>query len=66
MFNESDSCYIEVYDSFSGDAKILKKEKKKYLIEIIDVCMCYSCQVQLEAGERMWISEEDIFSIKKI
>lgn len=65
MFNEGDIVTMEVYDAFGGDVKILKKEENKYFIEIIDVCMCYSCQVQLEAGETMWIPEEDIFSIKK-
>lgn len=51
---------ISVYDCFNGKIKILKKKSRKYLIEIVDVCMCYPQQKQLRPGERMWINKDEI------
>ena len=33
----------------------------KWLIEVIDVSMCYSCQRQLKPGERMWVYRKELF-----
>lgn len=52
---------IAVYDCFNGKVKILKNRGYKWLIEIIDVYPCYSCQAPYKKGETMWISHEDIF-----
>lgn len=51
---------LAVWDCFSGDVKIIKNRGYKWLIETIDVCMCYPQQVPFVGGERMWIYWYDI------
>jgi len=48
---------LTVYDVFSGDVKIIKNRLFKWLVEI----MCYSCQKQLEPGERLWIYRRELY-----
>ena len=55
---------ITVWDSFDGKVKIIKNRCYKWLIEVIDVSMCYSCQRQLKPGERMWVYKKDLFREK--
>ena len=52
---------MTVWDSFDGEVKIIKNRFYKWLIEIVDVDMCYSCQKQLKSGERMWVYKKDLF-----
>lgn len=52
---------ITVWDCFTGKVKIIQNRLYKWLIEIVDVSMCYSQQVQLQPGEQMWISKKDLF-----
>ena len=52
---------ITVWDSFDGKVKIIKNRCYKWLIEVIDVSMCYSCQRQLKPGERMWVYRKELF-----
>ena len=52
---------LTVYDVFSGDVKIIKNRLFKWLVEIINVNMCYSCQKQLEPGERLWIYRRELY-----
>lgn len=52
---------IAVYDSFSGKVKIIKNRFYKWLIEIVDVNMCYFGQEQLKPGERMWIYSKEVY-----
>lgn len=52
---------IAVYDCYNGKVKILKNRGYKWLIEIIDVYPCYSCQAPYKKGETMWVSHKDIF-----
>lgn len=67
LFNKlGDIIDIDVLDGFGGQVKLLKKGWLKIYIEIVDVCMCYSCQVQLQPGEKMWIAKEDIFKEETI
>lgn len=52
---------MTVWDSFDGKVKIVKNRGYKWLIEVIDVSMCYSCQRQLKPGERMWVYRKELF-----
>ena len=52
---------MTVWDSFDGKVKIIKNRCYKWLIEVIDVSMCYSCQRQLKPGERMWVYRKELF-----
>ena len=52
---------MTVLDCFEGQVKILKNRGYKWLIEIIDVSMCYSCQEQLMPGEKLWIHNKELF-----
>ncbi len=52
---------MTVWDSFDGKVKIIKNRYYKWLIEVIDVSMCYSCQRQLKPGERMWVYRKELF-----
>ena len=52
---------MTVWDSFDGKVKIVKNRGYKWLIEVIDVSMCYSCQRQLKHGERMWVYRKELF-----
>ena len=52
---------LTVYDVFSGDVKIIKNRLFKWLVEIINVSMCYSCQKQLEPGESLWIYRRELY-----
>ena len=52
---------ITVWDSFSGTVKIVKGGINKWLIEIVDVSMCYPQQVRLQPGEHIWIHSRDIY-----
>lgn len=52
---------ITVWDSFSGTVKVVKRGINRWLIEIVDVSMCYPQQVQLEPGDQMWIHSRDIY-----
>ena len=52
---------MTVWDSFDGKVKIVKNRFYKWLIEIVDVNMCYSSQKHLKPGERMWIYKKDLF-----
>lgn len=53
--------HITVYDGFLGEVKILKNRGYKWLVEIIDVSMCYPQQKPLIGGETMWIYRKDLF-----
>lgn len=52
---------MTVWDCFDGEVKIIKNRFYKWFIEIVDVSMCYSCQKQLQPGERMWVYKKDLF-----
>lgn len=52
---------MTVYDSFDGSVRILKNRFYKWLVEIVDVTMCYSSQEQLKPGERIWVYKKDLF-----
>ena len=52
---------MTVWDSFDGKVKIIKNRCYKWLIEVIDVSMCYSCQRQLKPEERMWVYRKELF-----
>ena len=52
---------ITLWDSFSGTIKVVKRGINRWLIEIVDVSMCYPQQVQLQSGEQMWIHSRDIY-----
>lgn len=52
---------LAIYDCFDGEVKIIKNRFYKWLIEIVDVSMCYPCLKQAEPGERMWIHRKDIY-----
>lgn len=52
---------MTVWDSFDGKVKIIKNRCYKWLIEVIDVSMCFSCQRQLKPGERMWVYRKELF-----
>lgn len=56
---------ITVWDGFSGKVKIIKNRFFKWLVEIVDVSMCYPQQAQLNSGEKIWISKRDIFKERK-
>lgn len=56
---------IAVYDCFEGKVRLLLQRKNAVYIEIIDVCMCYSCQVQSQTGEKYWIRKNDIFQYRE-
>ena len=53
--------HMTVWDAFDGKVKIIKNRGYKWLIEAIDVSMCYSCQRQLKPGERMWVYRKELF-----
>lgn len=55
---------MTVWDSFDGKVKIVKNKLYKWLIEVVDVSMCYSCQRQLQPGERMWIYKKNLYREK--
>ena len=55
---------MTIWDGFDGKVKIIKNRFYKWLIEIVDVSMCYSCQKQLNPGERMWVYKKDLFRDK--
>lgn len=52
---------ITVWDCFTGKVKIIKNRLNKWLIEIVDVSMCYDQQVPCQSGEQMWIRKKDLF-----
>ena len=52
---------ITVWDCFTGKVKIIQNRLYKWLVEIVDVSMCYRQQVQLQPGEQRWISKKDLF-----
>lgn len=52
---------ITVWDCFTGKVKIIQNRWYKWLVEIVDVSMCYRQQVQLQQGKQMWISKKDLF-----
>ena len=52
---------ITVYDYFTGRVRLLKKERRKIYVEIVDVTMCYPSAHELTAGEKEWVSKESIF-----
>ena len=53
---------ITIWDGFSGTVKIIKNKYTKWLVEIVDVSMCYPQQVPLNAGKRLWIGLRDIYT----
>lgn len=53
--------YITVWDCFAGKVKIIQNRFYKWLIEIVDVSMCYDQLVPCQLGEQMWISKKDLF-----
>lgn len=52
---------MAVWDAFEGKVKILKNRRWRWYIEIVDVYMCYPQQVPLRPGERMWITQKEIY-----
>lgn len=52
---------VTVLDGFHGDIKIIKNRLYKWLVEIVDVSMCYPQQVQLKPGEQMWVCRKELF-----
>lgn len=49
-----------VYDCFSGRVKVVENQGNKWLVEIVDVCMCYPQQSQSQPGEQYWINEDEL------
>lgn len=60
-FREGRTVNMAVWDSFDGEVKIIKNRVYKWLVEIVDVTMCYSSQEQLQPGERIWVYKKDLF-----
>lgn len=54
-----------VYDSFSGYFKVIENQGDKWLLEVVDVSMCYPQQVQSQPGERYWINENELYKEEK-
>lgn len=52
---------ITVYDCFTGKVRILQNKGYKWLVEIIDVSMCYPQLVPCKYGERMWVYRRDLY-----
>lgn len=50
-----------VYDCFSGYFKVIENQGDKWLLEVVDVSMCYPQQVQSQPGERYWINENELY-----
>lgn len=50
-----------VYDCFSGYFKVIENQGDKWLLEVVDVSMCYPQQVQSQPGERHWINENELY-----
>jgi len=63
-FRKGRTVRMTVWDGFDGEVKIVKNRLYKWLVEIVDVSMCYSCQRQLKPGERMWVYKKDLFREK--
>lgn len=53
--------HITVWDCFTGEVKILKNYVYKWLVEIVDVSMCYPQLVPCKSGEIMWIYRKDLY-----
>ena len=51
---------ITVYDGFTGKVKILQNKGRKWLVEIIDVSMCYPQLKPFVGGETLWIHRDDL------
>lgn len=60
-FREGRTVNMTVWDGFDGKVKIIKNRFYKWLVEIVDVTMCYSCQEQLRPGEKIWVRKKDLF-----
>ena len=60
-FRKGRTVSMTVWDSFDGEVKIVKNRLYKWLVEIVDVSMCYSCRRQLKPGERMWVYKKDLY-----
>ena len=52
---------ITVWDGFHGEVKIIKNRIYKWLVEIVDVSMCYPQQVPFHPGDRIWIYRKELF-----
>ena len=52
--------YMEVYDCFGGDVKVLAVGEDRIFIEIVDATSCYSCQSDIYPGEKYWVGYWDI------
>ena len=63
-FRKGRTVRMTVWDGFDGEVKIVKNRLYKWLVEIVGVSMCYSCQRQLKPGERMWVYKKDLFREK--
>lgn len=52
---------VTVYDCFTGKVKVLNNRFYKWLVEIVDVTMCYPQLVPYKGGERIWIYRRDLY-----
>ena len=49
--------YLEVYDCFAGDVKVLAVGSDRIFIEIVEASACYGCQIYPLPGEKYWVAE---------
>ena len=52
---------ITVWDCFTGKVKIIQNKFYKWLVEIVDVSMCYEQLRPCQSGEQMCIFKKDLF-----
>ena len=52
---------ITVWDCLTGKVKIIQNKFYKWLVEIVDVSMCYEQLRPCQSGEQMCIFKKDLF-----